>query len=354
MQHLQLNFPSILQQERYLEALCRSEISLFSDKVDFVFLKKICKILERTNKRVDYEQLCWLDRKKLTESVSKICESLIDDHQFEAAIELSDVMDLPKGDFVYKWWIHVWNCEDKKSKNFETKKYTKLVSKYHLSIEVLIKFLNTVIKELEPCTKKLSMMTFVLRNTWIENPIELEALEYDIVVLYLKLKTEGSSDDLKPLTSEYYEAVISKEKSIIHNSLFEIKTIAKVDELTVSQKQLTDERQIEALDKLISELLDSGDLVQVFRIQEMFGRAPESLKLLVYVMSIAEGINSIYDITKEERKMISSFGIMSNKFNRLTLRSLRTNSSSKIILNLFLSKNYYFYFNRFYVVIAIQ
>lgn len=329
IKHLQVNFPSVLLQEKYLEALCRSEISQFSDKVDFDFLKKMCKILERTNKRVDYEQLGWLDKKMLTESVATICESLIDDHQFEAAIELSDLMNLPKADFVYKWWIHVWNCEDKNSKNFETKKYTKYISKYHLSIDVMNKFLNTAIRDLEPCAKKLSMMKFVLRNSWIQNPAEMDALEYEIVQLYLKLKVEGSSDDLKPLTSEYFEAVISKEKSIIHNSVFELKSIAKVDELTVSQRLLIDEKQLEALEELISHLLDIGDVVQVMRIQEMFGRAPEDLKLLVYVMSIAEGINSIYDITKEERKMISSFGIMSNKFNRLTLRSLRTNSSSK-------------------------
>lgn len=88
--------------------------------------------------------------------------------------------------------------------------------------------------------------------------------------------------------------------------------------------------EIQKLDELIFYLLDAGDFVQVLRIQEMFGRAPEDLRLLVFMMSIAENINSIYDIAKEERKMISNYGLMSNKFNRLTLKSLRTSSASKI------------------------
>lgn len=335
IKHLQLNFRSVLQQEKTLDALCRSEISQFVGKIDFVFMKKMCKLLEKTNMRVDFEAMSGQDRKNVIESVENICESLINNHQFEAAVEVSDLMNLPKGDFVYKWWIHMWNCEDRNSKNFETKKYLKYVTKYHLSMDVMIKFLNTVIKELENCVKKFNMMKFVLRNSWIENPLELDALEYKIICLYVQLKVDGVSD-LKPLMSEYYEGVIVKDKSIIHNSLYELKSIAKVDELTVSQKALEDPKELEQLDELMLTLLNAGDLVQVLRIQEMFGRAPEDLKLLVYIMSIAEGINSIYDISKEERKMISSYGLLSNKFNRLTLRSLRTSSASKLKLFIFI------------------
>lgn len=328
VKHLQRNFKTILQQKIYLEALCQSEISQFSDQVDFPLLKQMCNILEKTNIRIDFETLSCLEKIDLIDAVKTMCESLIENHHFEAAIELSGLLQLPKGDFVYKWWIHMWDCEDRNSKNFETKKYTKYITKYHLSIDVLITFLNTVIKDLEPCMKKLNMMKFVLRNSWIQNPAELDALEYEIIHLYVKLKI-GGAEDLKPLTSEYFETVISKEKFMIHNSLYELKSIAKVDELTVSQNLLKDERELQQLDELIAELMDAGDVIQVLRIQEMFGRAPEDLKLLVYVMSIAEGINSIYDITKEERKLISSYGIKSNKFNRLTLRSLRTNGGSK-------------------------
>lgn len=329
IKNLQLNFQSILLQEKYLEALCRSEISQFSGKVDFALMKRICKILERTNHRVDYEMISCQDRKSMIGSIGKMCESLIEDHQFEAAIEVSDLMSLPKADFVYKWWMHMWKCEDRENKNFETKKYMKYVTKYHLNIDVMIKFLLTVIKDLETCVKKFHMMRFVLRNSWIENQAELDMLEYETILLYVKLMVEGEATDLKPLMSEYFESVISKEKCIIHNSLYELKSTAKIDELTVSHKVLHDTNQLEKLDELIHNLLDAGDVVQVLRIQEMFGRAPEDLKLLVYIMSIAEGINSIYDITKEERKVISSYGLMSNKFNRLTLRSIRTSSSSE-------------------------
>lgn len=331
IKHLQVNFHSILQQEKYLDALCESEISHFCGKVDFAFMRTICTIIERTNMQIDFEELCTHDKKKLFETAGKMCESLIDDHQFEAAIQVADLMNLPKSDFVLKWWIHMWNCEDRHSSNFEILKYMKYVNKYHLNVDVMIKFLKTVIGELEPCVKKYNMMKFVLRNSWIEDAVERETLEYEIITLYLKLKIEGEKD-LKPLMSEFYENIITKDKFIIHNSLFELKSIATVDELTVSYEILEDIKELEQLDELIFYLLDAGDVVQVLRIQEMFGRAPEDLKLLVYMMSIAEGINSIYDITKEERKTISNYGLMSNKFNRLTLRSLRTGSSSEFLI----------------------
>lgn len=286
VKHLQVNFPSILQQEKYLDALCRAEISQFSGKVDFAFLKQMSKILERTNMRMDFEELCGHDKNR-TDVGQKICESLINDHQFEAAIEVADLLDLSKSDFIFKWWIHMWTCKDKNSKNFETKKYLKYVNKYNLSIEVMLKFLKTVIANLDPCVKKLNMMKFLLRNSWAENVSELDKLEYEIILLYVRLKSE-SDDDLQPLMSEHYESVICKDKSIIHNSLYELKSIAKVDELTISHKTLENVKEFEELDKLIFSLLDAGDIVQVLRIQEMFGRAPEDLKLLVYMMSIAE------------------------------------------------------------------
>jgi spatacsin len=333
VKHLQINFQSsTLHQEKFLDILCRSEIAQFYDKIDFILFKKMCKILEKTNMRVNFEELCWLNSKNLSEAVAKICECLINDHQFEAAIELAELLNLPQREFVSKWWFHMWSCEDKNSKNFETKKYLRYVQKYNLSMEVLINFVKKVLENLEPSVKKVNMMKFLLRNSWMETAGELDQLEYEIISLYLKLKIENDSSDLKPLMSEYFESVISKEKCIIFNSLYELKAIAKVDELTISHKSLSDEVEIVKLDELMFQLLDAGDIIQVLRIQEMFGRAPEDLKLLVFMMSIAENINSIYDIAKEERKMISSFGLMSNKFNRYTLKSLRTSSSSEFFI----------------------
>jgi hypothetical protein len=336
VKHLQSNLQSIIMQEKYLDVLCQSEISQFSCKANFTFLKKMCKILEHTNMSMNFEELCNHDKNSLTEAGAKMCESLINDHQFEAAIEVADLLSLPKSDFVFNWWIHMWSCEDKNSKNFETKKYLTYVNKYNLSMEVMVKFLKVVVKDLEPCVKKFNMMKFLLRNNWAENVAELDKLEYEIILLYVKLKAEGkSTEDLKPLTSEYHN--ISKEKSTarLHNSLFELKSLAKVDEVTISQKKLENSKELEELDKLILILLDAGDIVQVLRIQEMFGNAPEDLKLLVYMISIAENLNSIYDLAKEERKMISTlYNQVSNNrsFNRLTLRKLRTSSSSKFYL----------------------
>lgn len=329
IKHLQLNLKTSALQQNYLEALCRSELSQFTGLVDFNFLLKGCRILEHTNHRMNYSLLTDHQSQKFKDTFNEICELLISDRQFETAVDLCDLMELPKDEFVYKWLLHMWNQEDQSNKHFETKKYMDFVSKYNLSIGVMIKFLNAVVVDMEPCVKKYNIMKFVLRNSWIVNQAELDALEYATILLYIGLKADHATDELPILNSEHFESFHDSEKPIIHNSLFELKALAKVDELSVSQKSLEDPKKLQLLDMLIFDLLDAGDIVQVLRIQEMFGRAPEDLKLLVYIMSIAEGVNSIYDLSKEERKLISSYGLLNKKFNRMALRPVRTSSSSK-------------------------
>lgn len=84
---------------------------------------------------------------------------------------------------------------------------------------------------------------------------------------------------MEPLTSKYFDSVISKDNSIIYNSLYELKSIAKVDELTIIHRSLETEDEMKKLDELMDLLLDIGDFVQVLRILELFGRATEDLKL---------------------------------------------------------------------------
>lgn len=185
IKHLQRNV-SPLQQKNYLEIICRSEISQFSDKIDLNFFKKISEILERTNKRVNFEELSLMTRKELEKAVGGICESFIDDHRFQTAIEIADLLELPKSNFVLKWWVHRWSEDN--NKNFETEKYMKYVTTYNLSMEVFMSFIKKVVAELKPSVKKFNMMKFMLRNCWNESPNDLDLLEYNIISLYVKLK----------------------------------------------------------------------------------------------------------------------------------------------------------------------
>lgn len=56
----------------------------------------------------------------------------------------------------------------------------------------------------------------------------------------------------------------------------------------------------------------------------MFDQRPIDLHLLVYCMALAEGLVTLYDLPKEERKVLNSGGkSANNRFNRMTLRSNR-------------------------------
>lgn len=322
--HLQFNIRFGLQKEQYLECLHRSEVSQFVRKIDFGFLKKLSKILEQTCTRVNYEIFLEGDKRSMKE-IEKILGELIHADHFKEAIEITELMKMPKSDFVFKLWRRMYEKEDQKQTSFDIEKYLTYVEAFELNIEIFIKFLSSIVDNMIDSIEKYKILKFILKNSKTGS----DSLEYDVIYLYVRLKCENI-ENLEPLTSKYYQDIISKEKNLIHESLYELKSIAKIDDLSISFKSLTNKAEKEELENLIFYLLDLNDIVQVLRIQEMFGCAPEDLKILVYMLSVCEGLTSIYDITKQERQTISSFGQMSNIFNKFTLRSLRTSNANSM------------------------
>jgi len=324
--HLQHNIKFSIQQQEYLACVHRSEIAKFDGKVDFELLRNFCKILEHTSMEINYE-VFYESETKVSKEVERICDKLISNNYFEAAIEIGNLMNKSKTEFVFKYWLHLRKTDNQKQASFDIAKYIKYVKMYRLNIDVFIKFLKRVIDEMDQCIEKYNLMIFMLRNMAKTDAKELNDLEYEIICLYLRLKISGVKD-IKALTSLYYENVIKPERSLIHNSLYELKAISMIDDLNDSQC-LTNDSEIQKLDELMNYLLDINDIVQVLRIQAMFGYAPEDLKILVYMLSVAEGITSIYDITKQERQAISNCGQLSTRFNRFAFKSFRQSTSSK-------------------------
>jgi hypothetical protein len=218
----------------------------------------------------------------------------------------------------------MYEKEDQKHTSFDIEKYLSYMESFKLNMEIFIKFLSSIVDSMMDCVEKYNIMKFILKNSKVTS----DSLEYDVIYLYVRLKCENLN--IEPLTSKYYNDTIVNEKNLIHESLYELKAIAKIDDLSISFRSLTNKNEIEELEKLILHLLDINDMVQVLRIQEMFGYAPEDLKILVYMLSVCEGLSSIYDISKQERQAISSYGHMSNRFNRFTLRALKTSNSNSM------------------------
>ncbi|KAL7034999.1 hypothetical protein ACKWTF_008207 [Chironomus riparius] len=328
--HLQHNIKFSVQQQEYLACVHRSDITKFDGKINFELLRNFCKILEHTSVEINYEVFCESET-KVSKEIERICDELISNNYFEAAIEIGNLINKSKTEFVFKYWLHLRKTDNQKQTSFDIAKYMKYVKLYRLNIDIFIKFLKRVIDEMDQCIGKYNVMMFMLRNMAKADAKELNDLEYEIICLYLRLKVSGVKD-IKPLTSMYFENTIKPERSLIHNSLYELKAIAMIDDLNDSQC-LTDDTEIQQLDELMSFLLDMNDIVQVLRLQAMFGYAPEDLKILVYMLSVAEGITSIYDITKRERQAISNCGPLSSRFNRFAFRSFRQSTSNSISLN---------------------
>ena len=99
--HLKCNFPENSNQQNLLKSLNDSEISYFTTLINFGTLSKVSKIIEFTEIALDFDALL-MDERKIYES---ICERLLELKHFEKAIELADILNIPKDKITYESWI---------------------------------------------------------------------------------------------------------------------------------------------------------------------------------------------------------------------------------------------------------
>ena len=330
MCHLKLNFQTLFHQHLFLSCLCQSIIGYFNDKIDFIFLRNLCYVLQKTNIKLDFELFGNVQKRasiEVEEESQRICEELVMENNFKEALDAASMFGLSKGQILYSCWL---NDYKKNNYVYHNDQYTKDLVEHRIKPDLLIKFYLHISQNLEANESKYSISKTILETIkhyglQSNDFFDRDVIEYDLISLYVKLKAIDPSVELDPYYSEFFEMIISKERYVIYNSFMDLKRIAKIDDLTVSGRCLTVPEEIEALDSLINHLLDVGDIIEVLRIQEMFDRKPNDLSFLVYCMALAEKLVTIYDLPRKERQLIfETSSSASKQFNKFTLRMKRS------------------------------
>lgn len=343
--HIQHGFVSAEHRQLLLDSLCEAGIADCIDIVDLAQLRALHSSTLFTATRLDVTQFnrlrCTADNR--SRYAEQIVESLIAEHEYTRAMEVADLLGLPKDNIIFESWV--WEYE--RRPDMDLSRAEREIDRYSLSPELVINFYVHVADRLpyEDPQKyrilKMVMDVVKMHHLFPNETFNCDRIELEMVISFLRNDMAVSEVDI--YYSEYFESIMSKERSVLYKSFPGLKELAAIDDLPVTNKVILTAVEVKKFESLIDRLLDAGDLVQALRLQAQFNHRTLDLHFLVYCMALSEGLVTLYDLSQEQRQMFSD-GVKSaiSRFNRRTLQQTgkRESAGNKLCLKLtLLNKN---------------
>ncbi|KAH8233205.1 hypothetical protein KR026_005345 [Drosophila bipectinata] len=316
---LQSNFDCILQQQRFLDCICRSDVGDICDLLDFCLLHKVFGVAATWLRElsIDLEQLV----KRDSSEYRRLVDALTEARAYEEALQLATLLQLPLSDIVYgKWLAELENGVLRPHAEYEAE-----IQQHALPPAILVNFLlqaasstgQVGLRRYEHLQNALSVIK--KHHLFPNESFDRDQIEYDMVLCYLQLPDDEISK-LAIYHSEYYEQIMLQERCVLYKSFSELKELAGIDDLTIASKTPLTSQMETRLEALLSTLLDEGDIVEALRLQELFEFRPNDLRFIVFAMALAEGMTSISNLSSKERQLLGEIEKSAfPKFNRITL-----------------------------------
>lgn len=321
--HIQHGFDSAEHRQLLLDSLCDAGISDFFDIVDLAQVRTVHSHILFTTTRIDVTRF---NRSRCTDDerhrdAENIIESLVAEHEYSHAMDVADLLAHPKDNIIFESWV--WEYE--RQPDMDLSRAEREIDRYSLSPELVINFYVHIADRLpyEDPQKyrilKMVMDVAKVHHLFPNETFNCDRLELEMVISFLR--NNVAVEELDVYYSEYFESIMSKERSVLYKSFPGLKEMAGIDDLMTTNKVLLTAAEVTKLESLINRLLDAGDLVQALRIQAIFNHRTLDLHFLVYCMALAEGLATLYDLSLEQRQMLSD-GVKSaiSRFNRRTLQ----------------------------------
>ncbi|XP_030386923.1 spatacsin [Scaptodrosophila lebanonensis] len=333
LMQLQLNFDCILQQQKFLECICRSDVGDICDLLDFCLLHKAFGVSASWMDKlsINFELLVRHD----SPEYMRLVDALTEAKAYSEAVQLVTMLQLPVCDIISLKWVTEYDAGVLHPYAI----YEKEIEDYALPPAILVNFfLHAAGQENAACLRKYELLQSALNvikqhHLFPNESFDRDQIEYDMVLCYLNLP-----DDMAQLASiyhsEYFEQIMMQERCVLYKSFVELKELAGIDDLSISvaSKATLTPSMEQRLEMLLNMLLDKGDIVEALRLQELFEFRPNDLRFIVFSMALAEGVTSIFNLSTKERQLLAEIekGAYS-KFNRLTLnQSLLARCSSDL------------------------
>ncbi|XP_030556362.1 spatacsin isoform X1 [Drosophila novamexicana] len=329
---LEANFDCVMQQQKFLDCICRSDVGDICDLLDFCLLHRIFGVAAPWLRQlgINYEQLVRRD----SAEYKRLVDALTEAKAYDQALQLASLLQLPLADIVYVKWL----AELEAGQLRLHEEYEQEIAQHALPPAILVNFLlQAAAQQPESQLRRRyellqSALGVIKQHHLFPNEcFDRDQIEYDMVLCYLQLEQEQLTT-VDIYHSEYFEQIMRQERGVLYKSFSELKELAGIDDLSIANKsQLTGEME-QRLDALLNMLLDEGDIVEALRLQELFEFRPNDLRFIVFAMALAEGMTSIANLSSKERQLLSDIEKSAfPKFNRLTLnQSPMTRCSSDL------------------------
>lgn len=320
LMQLQSNFDCTMQQQKFLECICRSDVGDICDLLDFCLLHKIFGVAAPWIRQlgIDYKQLVRRD----SVEYKRLVDTLTEAKAYEEALQLATLLQLPLADIVYAKWL----AELEAGQLRRHEEYEREIEEHALPPAILVNFLlqaggqqpeSNLRRRYELLQSALGVIK--QHHLFPNECFDRDQIEYDMVMCYLQLEPEQSTP-VPIYHSEYFEQIMRQERCVLYKSFSELKELAGIDDLSIASKSTLTTEMEQRLDKLLNLLLDEGDIVEALRLQELFEYRPNDLRFIVFAMALAEGMTSIVNLSSKERQLLSDIEKSAfPKFNRLTL-----------------------------------
>lgn len=263
------DFESQEHQRLLLKSLCQSGISDFNNIMDFCMMSTINDILSFTSVKIDITSFMRnrCSDEDIKREYERMCEQLLANKEFSKALKAADLFNFPKDNIIYESWISAYDSDY----SFDLDRCEMDIEQYSLSPELVINFYIHVADRLgyeDPKKYKIlkKILDVIKKNHLFPNEcFDRDRIENEMVMSFLK--NSLNVQDLDMYYSEYFECIMSKERFVLYKSFLELKEMAGIEDLTLTNKKKLNEAEIEKLNCLMNRLLDDGDIVQALRIQ---------------------------------------------------------------------------------------
>lgn len=343
--YLQIRLNSMEHSQQILDIICASDIAFYADHIDFPTIAAIYQIVQFTGiqPNIDMMTKCTMTETMelsddkiehvhsttiLHDECNRISDALVAGKHFTNGIQLASLLNWSKDPIIYEQWVHEFGNDAK----IDFDICERCTIQYSISPITMVKFALHIADQLDYADLNkyeilLKALNTIKRHQLHKNDdIHIDPIEHEMYVSLLKNGQNIGTTEL--YCSEYFETIMRSERCVLFKTFVNLKEWANIERLPDFMNEKMRTWDVGRLEAVINCLLDQGDIVQALRIQGIFNHRTTDLHYLVFCMALCENFVSLYDLSADEKVMLSDgLKYAASKFNKHVVHVRRLSAS---------------------------
>ncbi|XP_067002124.2 spatacsin [Anabrus simplex] len=298
--YYQLQFLYALQEAKFMDHLPVQVPEL-------TLLTSLLECLEGTGVNLDLNVMCLQKEEHLHKQELMHCiDQLVQSKHFSQALDLASLTHLPKDTILVAQWQDIFehHCSEKQSLGMDYSTFwsncNDAFKEANLKPYTAGKFFHSVAEKIDDCRERYYVLELALvwfHHTAVDEKPEIHYKEMASVEVKMWTSWLQAESELPLYYGNDSPGLLRSLKSDI---------IKSSDTSTLETPlPMSDEQKRTKLNSLIGKLLDQGDVVSAFRVESLFGHENQDLQILLTCMSLAEGELTPYQLTTQQRLLLS-------------------------------------------------